>query len=218
LKIHGVTKAIFTIVNLCLIVCKLFDSPFHVPCEANPCVTLLTISSLKMKRRRYRALPRVISRSNRKRVCLSATMHSISLCVHASRHLTFGRNLVENRFEKSRTSWVYAVTFTNITSNMEGNALVKHPRYSLILEGLPGSLRERSEWGHRGVRRRRVESIKTSRKQVRSDPPGKFKRTFHRVVITRIRVARASVVTLPKSFPDPVRICSHEGRKLGHRF
>lgn len=67
-----------------------------------------------------------------------------------------------------------------------------------------GLLARMVEWGHRGVRRLRVESIKTSRKQVRLDPPGKFKRTFHRVVITRIRVARALAVMLAKSFPDPV--------------
>ena len=74
-----------------------------------------------------------------------------------------------------------------------------------------GLLARMVEWGHRGVRRLRVESIKTSRKQVRLDPPGKFKRTFHRVVITRIRVARA-LVTLAKSFPDPVWMF-REGRK-----
>jgi len=170
-----------------------------------------------MKRRRYRALPRVISCSNRKRVCLSSTMRSISLCVHASRHLTFGRNLVENRFEKSRTSWVYAVTSrislrTRRKRSRETSSIFAYPRRTA------GLLARTVEWGHIDVRRRRVESIKTSRKQVRSDPPGKFKRTFHRVVIMRIRVARASVVTLPKSFPDPVRICSYEGRKLGHRF
>lgn len=83
----------------------------------------------------------------------------------------------------------------------------KHSRVTSSIFAYPrrtaGLLARTVEWGHRGVRRRRVESIKTSRRQVRSDPPGKFKRTFHRVVITRIRVARASAVTLPKSFSWP---------------
>lgn len=56
------------------------------------------------------------------------------------------------------------------------------------------------EQGCRGIRRCRVERIKTSRKQVRLDPPGKFKRTFYRVVITRLRVARASLDDIAELF------------------
>lgn len=144
----------------------------------------------------------VISRSNTKHVCLYAAMRSISLCVHASGHLTFVRNLAENRFEKSRASWMYAVTYTNTTSSAERSALVTSSIFAYPRR-TAGRLARTVEWGHRSVRRRRVESIKTSRKQVRSDTPGKFKRTFHRVVITRIRVARASALTLPKSFSWP---------------
>lgn len=84
-----------------------------------------------------------------------------------------------------------------VCSSMEEAALVTssifaYPRRTTRL------LARTVEWregGKRGdVRRHRIERIKTSRKQVRSDPPGKFKRTFYRVVITRIRVARARAV------------------------
>lgn len=144
-------------------------------------------------------------------------MHFISFCVHASWHLTFVQNLAENRFEKSRgqlgvCSYVHLYHFKHGRKRSRvTSSIFAYPRRTAEL------LARTVEWGHRGVRRRRVESIKTSRKQVRSDPPGKFKRTFHRVVITRIRVARTSPVTLPKSFPDPVWVF-HEGRKVGHRF
>lgn len=81
------------------------------------------------------------------------------------------------------------------------SSIFAYPRRGL--EGPQASSREREREKERTVEWRQAERIKTSRKQVRSDPPGKFKRTFYRVVITRIRVARTSSTTLPSSFPDP---------------
>jgi len=66
--------------------------------------------------------------------------------------------------------------------------------------------------GPLGVRRQRIERIKTSRKRVRSDPPGKFKRTFYRVVIARIRVACARARANRALFLTPLRGC-REDRK-----